>query len=327
MRSEHITLSMALLVPGMLIANFTNDALRIANECLSYAHPDARHGSLRIFAEQNRLSDNEMAERLLFIAEPANGFTNCDGVLLTRAAIGGIREFHDASTALPSLEKYIAMPDYCAEAIGAYGIITRFSDRYFTFMTNVVAQGKLDNDFYLLRIGDELVNATSPLAKWKRSEKCLLRMKRILVNGTSDFFDNMVYFDRTNCNSIPDYTNSIEHVRVQGKIIDLLDKKRERIVKYSCYRGEWGSLSDDEWCQSVTNSCQSEIARVMALPENERLNMTAILDAKIAAIEAAEARAARREVWKRRLCLGALVLPIPVIALAAIIARRRRRAR
>ena len=44
----------------------------------------------------------------------------------------------------------------------------------------------------------------------------------------------------------------------------------------------------------------------------------------IAAIEAAEARAARREVWKRRLRVGALALPIPVIALAAIVARRRR---
>ena len=51
--------------------------------------------------------------------------------------------------------------------------------------------------------------------------------------------------------------------------------------------------------------------------------MTAILDAKIAAIEEAEARAARRAVWKRRLRIGALVMPIPVIVLAAIVARRR----
>ena len=42
------------------------------------------------------------------------------------------------------------------------------------------------------------------------------------------------------------------------------------------------------------------------------------------AIEAAQARAARREVWKRRLRLGALVLSIPVIAFVAILARRRR---
>ena len=53
----------------------------------------------------------------------------------------------------------------------------------------------------------------------------------------------------------------------------------------------------------------------MSLPEGERLNMTAILDAKIAAIEAAEARAARRAVWKRRLRIGAfLVLPVLGIA-------------
>ena len=106
-------------------------------------------------------------------------------------------------------------------------------------------------------------------------------------------------------------------------ILDLLAKKSYQIVKYSCYRGEWGNISDEEWFRRATNSCQTEIARVMALPENERLNMTAILDAKIAAIEAAEARAARREVWKRRLRIGALVLPIPMIAIATIFARRR----
>ena len=87
--------------------------------------------------------------------------------------------------------------------------------------------------------------------------------------------------------------------------------------------GNW-KLSDDEWYRRATNNCQSEIARVMSLPEDERLNMTAILDAKIAAIEVAEARAARREVWKRRLRIGALALSIPVIALVAIVARKRR---
>ena len=64
----------------------------------------------------------------------------------------------------------------------------------------------------------------------------------------------------------------------------------------------------------------------MALPENERLNMTAILDAKIAAIEAAEARAARREVWKRQLCIsGYFLLPVLGIATAVMIARRMRK--
>ena len=55
----------------------------------------------------------------------------------------------------------------------------------------------------------------------------------------------------------------------------------------------------------------AEIIRTKSIPENKRLNMTTILDAKIAAIEAAEARIARRELWKRRLRIGAfLVLPV-----------------
>ena len=63
----------------------------------------------------------------------------------------------------------------------------------------------------------------------------------------------------------------------------------------------------------------------MALPESERLNMTAILDAKIAAIEEEEARAARRAIWKRRLSIGGVSLLTFVVVFA--IARRIRQFR
>ena len=313
-------------IPFCLLSDFSNDVTYIAEECLSHVHATGRHESLRVYANRNHLTDNEMAERLLFIADATNGFTNFHGTPLTRAAIGGIWEFPDAKSALPALEKYIAIPEYCVEAIGVYGMITRFNDRYFMYTTNAIAEGKLDNDFYLTKLSSELSDAIHPSAKWKRSEKSILRMKRFLANGESRSFDNMMYFDRYNCNNIQDFSNCIEHVHAQRTISTLLSEKRERIVKVSCYRGEWGSISDDEWYRRATNACQMEIARVMALPENERLNMTAILDAKLAAIEADEARAARREVWKRRLHIGALVIPIPVIALAVIVARKRRQA-
>ena len=150
-------------------------------------------------------------------------------------------------------------------------------------------------------------------------------MEYILVKGANCSFEGTVGFDRFLSDLLPDYTNSLEHVMAQRRIDELLSKSKEHILEFSMYRhvGDNSKLSDEEWYRRATNSCQTEIARVMALPENERLNMTAILDAKIAAIEAAEARAARREVWKRRLRLGAFFLPISVVALAAIVARRR----
>jgi hypothetical protein len=151
-------------------------------------------------------------------------------------------------------------------------------------------------------------------------------MKRILVNERSESFDNAVYFDVFNQNSIASYSNSLEHAEAQKRILALLTDNRERLVRGSAYRGEWGGggMSDDEWYSTVRSGCQSEIARVMALPENERLNMTAILDAKIAVIEAEEAQAARRAAWRRRLSIGGSVL-IPLIGIAAVIIATQRR--
>ena len=84
-------------------------------------------------------------------------------------------------------------------------------------------------------------------------------------------------------------------------------------------------MSDDEWYTMVTNDCQSEIARIMSLPEGERLNLTAILDAQIAAIEEAEVRAARRVIWRRLLRNAALLLSIPVLVSVVIVLVRRKR--
>jgi hypothetical protein len=316
-------LVIACITPFLLQADFFNDVAYIADECLSCAHLDASRGSLHVFAKDKRLTDDEMAERLLFIANPANGFTNCYGAPLTRAALGGITEFPNAVNALPALEDYISIPDTRMEALCAFGRITKHNDHFFTVTQNAVENNSLDRVFYLCYIRSVVNSDQLGLAVLDDLTRC--KMESILIRGANFSFEGIIDFDDFLSHLLSGYTNSIEHVMAQQRINEYLIQRKKHILVYSVYRffGDNSKLSDEEWYRRATNACQTEIARVMALPENERLNMTAILDAKIAAIEAAEARIARRELWKRRLCIGALVLPIPVIAIAVIFARRR----
>ena len=314
------------LFPVPLLADFSNDVTYIAEECLSCVHLDARHGSLRIFANQRNLSDNEMADRLLFIADPANGFTNCYGTPLTRAALGGIIEFPNAVDALPALEHYISIPDTRMEALSTFGRITKHNDRFFTVTQNAVESNSLDKVFYRCYIQSVVNSHQLGLLELDDYTRC--RMECILIKGEYNSFEDSVGYDCFLSELLPGYTNSMEHVRAQQRIDNLLIQRKEHILKFSFYRfaGDNSKLSDEEWYRRATNSCQSEIARVMSLPEDERLNMTAILDAKIAAIEAAEARAARRAVWKRRLRISTYVLlSVFGIVAAFVIAVRRRR--
>ena len=316
-------LATACITPFLLVADFSNDVAYIADECLSCAHLDARHGSLHVFAKDKRLTDDEMAERLLFIANPGNGFTNCYGAPLTRAALGGITEFPNAVNALPALEDYISIPDTRMEALCAFGRITKHNNHFFTVTQNAVENNSLDRIFYLSYIQSVVNSDQLGLATLDDLTRC--KMECILIRGANFSFEGTIGFDDFLSQLLSDYTNSIEHVRAQQRINEFLIQRKNHILEYSIYRfvGDNKQLSDDEWYRRATNACQSEIARVMALPENERLNMTAILDARIAAIEAAEARAARHAAWTRRLRLGALILSIPVIVFAAIFARRR----
>ena len=317
--------SISCLAPFLILADFSTDVAYIADECLSCAHLDARHGSLHVFAKDKRLTDDEMAERLLFIANPANGFTNCYGAPLTRAALGGIIEFPNAVNALPALEDYISIPDTRMEALCAFGRITKHNDHFFTVTQKAVENNSLDRVFYLCYI-QSVVNSDQ-LGLATLDDLTRGRMECILIRGTNLSFEGTIGFDDFLSNLLSGYTNSMEHVRAQQRIDELLIQRKEHILKFSFCRfaGDNSKLSDEEWYRRATNRCQTEIARVLALPEKERLNMTAILDAKIAAVEEAEARAARRAAWNRRFRLGVLILTVPVVALAAIFAWRRRR--
>ena len=318
-----LILAITCLAPVFILADFSNDVAYIAEECLTMCHFEAFKDSLRGFAKRNQLTDEEMAERLLFIAANPENFKTSSEMSPDRAAIGGLCFFPDAVNALPDLKRYIGNPHTRSEALNALGYITKFDDMFFNVAKQAIDNGTLDNSCFIRYLRASIRSHLS--GSFPLDEKSKLRMERILINGTETTFEEAVFADEFLCDNVQYYTNSLEHVRVLEIILEKHKHILERPDRKRFFGNKWGSelISDKEWNCMATNRCQLEIARVMALPENERLNMTAILDAKIAAIEEAEARAARRAVWKRRLRIGALVMPIPVIVLAAIVARRR----
>ena len=153
-------------------------------------------------------------------------------------------------------------------------------------------------------------------------------MRKYLVNVKVDWFDSSVYMDRFLCKNVDLYTNSLERMRALTNQLSLIKSQRARIANVSCYRGDWNGahLSNEDWVKSVEDACHAEIVRVKRLPDGERVEVTKLLDEQIAAIEEAEARAARRVIWRRRLRNAALLLPIPVlVSVVIVLARRKRR--
>ena len=315
---------LSLLVPTLMRADFSDDVSYISKECLTALHYDHIKGSLLLFAKNHNLSDEEMTKRLLFIANPTNNLTVTEGQPTLCRVIGALCFFPNTDIALPVLEKYISIPSVQLEALRTYGVITKFDKRFLKCVKNARDSGALSVTYYQV----ELSSAFCMFLEGGRGVTTIsgLGIERALVNSESVFFDQAFDLDRFLCAKIPVYSNSLEHVRAQEQSLMLLNKDRDKIVNRSCFRGEWGggNVSNEEWYRRITNNCQSEIARVMSLPESQRVSMTAILDAQIAAIEEAEAWAVRRAIWRRRIRNAALLLPIPVFVLVVVLARRRR---
>ena len=284
------------------------------------------------FRKAKDYSADAMLRALVLIVERGMTSTTAESLRIARASINAMG-YMQLTNALPMLRKWtLEGGELSSSSFNAFGEISGH-DMSFLELAVCAINGKvLSKSFVLgqfstlMSLDNRIANGQELPQRYKLQEKVRLNMARLLINYENPSFESSMCNEEVFARCIGGYTNSTERVKAQQRINDYLIQRKEHILKKSACRtmgGNW-KLSDDEWYRRATNNCQSEIARVMSLPEDERLNMTAILDAKIAAIEVAEARAARREVWKRRLRIGALALSIPVIALVAIVARKRR---
>ena len=137
------------LAPILMLADFSNDVAYIAEECFTVCHFDAFRGSLLAFAKRKQLSDEEMADRLLYIAANPDRFITSSEMSPERAAIGGLCFFPNAVNALPDLKKYISNPNTRSEALNAFGYITKYDDLFFDVAKQAIDNGTLENPFFI----------------------------------------------------------------------------------------------------------------------------------------------------------------------------------
>ncbi len=297
----------------------TNFALR--------AHDPAVFGDwLDSFRKDKDYSQEAMAKALVSIAERGIASTNLIDLRMANASINAM-EYLRLTNTLPKLKEWTLHEGQLAiSAFNAYGEITGHDDRYIELGKNAVNSHTLTENFVmgqmtlLLHPLDQEAMAQFGLHCQPLQEKARLKITRIVLNRKEWNFESCMGKEEMLSRTLDNYTNSIEHLRSQRRINEYLLQDKDFISKKSYYRitGDNRKLSDEEWYFRATNVCQTEIARVMALPEEERLNMTAILDAQIAAIEEEEARAARRAVWRRRLRIGAVSLLTLAVVFAIV---------
>ena len=305
----------------------------LTNVTFQLRHADVIEDSLNSFRKAEDYSPDAMLKALVSIVERGHTTTNDDERRMARASINAMGCLQ-LTNALPILEEWtLGGGDMGLSSFSSYGEITGHDERYIELGRRSVEANTLSKSYYLSQL-KMLLLPLDPIAKaytgthcQPLQEKSRLIMSRMLINSEEGSFEDYCGRERLLSKELSGYTNSLEHVKAQLRINDFLIQRKENIIKKSCYRfmGNNRKLSDEEWYRRATNSCQHEIARVMSLPEEERLNMTMILDAQIAAIEEAEARAARRAIWRRLLRNAALLLSIPVLVSVVIVLVRRKR--
>ena len=297
----------------------------LVNIVFTVRHADVFEDWLDSFRKDKNYSQEAMAKALVSIVERGAASTNKADLHMASTAINAIGYLMLTNT-LPYLREWtLGKGQVASSSFDAYGQITGFDERYLELGMSAVKSNTLVKSYVLgemkglLFLDNRLANGQKLPQYYRLQEKTKLKMAQMVINYEEDVFESCMSGEELFSRCLNGYTNSLEHVRAQQRIYDFLMQRKEHILKMSACRivGENRSLSDEEWYRRATNGCQSEIARVKALPENERLNMTAILNAKISAIEAAEVRAARREVWKQRFHLDTfLILPVLCIAFA-----------
>ncbi len=315
----------------------------LTNVTFRLRHADDFADSLDSLRKSKNYDPNAMARILTSIAEGSITSTNVETRRMAEASISAMSCLH-LTNMLPVLREWVLQgKDLCLSSFCAYGEICDNDKRYLDLGLECVNRKVFSMDYLTSQLCSILSADKQRRLAVPLDEPIRVRMQKTIFDSALEIPHGRGGRDSYFCQLIPGYSNSQERVVILKRILDNIDKiprPREGVRQLYLFPYDNKGYEYDDLTNKVRTLCEGELERIerlpmanpasvaeiirtKSIPENERLNMTAILDAKIAAIEAAEARIARRELWKRQLRISALVLPIPVIAFAAIVARRR----
>ena len=315
----------------------------LTNVTFQLRHTDVIEDSLNSFRKAEDYNPDAMLEALVSIVERRYATTNDIERRMARAAINAMG-YLQLTNALPILNKWtLGGGDMALSSFSAYGEITNYDERYLDLGLDGVKVGALNINYLAGEICSTLSADKKDRLSKPLDEKTRSRMQRMLLNYTTQVLPYGAGRDTDLCKLIPGYSNSVERVAYLQKIhdgIDRVPRPCEGIRQLYFYDNK--AYEYDDWTNRIRTRCKEELARIQKLPEansvsvaeiirtksfpeGERLNMTTILDAEIVAIEAVEAYAARHAAWERRLRVGALFLPIPVIAFVILFVLKKKK--
>ena len=309
----------------------------LVNIVFTVNHADVFEAWLDSFRKDKDYSQEAMAKALVSIVERSVASGNEDDLHTASTAISAMSCLQ-LTNMLPVLREWVLRGgDLCPSSFCAYGEICGNDKRYLDLGLECVNRKVFSMDYLTSQLCSTLsVDKQGRLAV-PLDEPTRVRMQKTIFDSAFEIPPGRGGRDAYFCQLIPGYSNSQERVMILKRILDNVDtipRPREGVRQLYLFPYDNKGYEYDDLTNKVRSFCEGELKRIerlpmansasvaeiirtKSIPENERLNMTAILDAKIAAIEAAEARAARRAAWKRRLRLGTfLILPVLCVAFA-----------
>ena len=138
---QHIaTMTILVMITASAFADFASDVNFLTNGVLG-GGKDHVDRCIRGLRKRAGLSDDDLAERLLFVsdafAESTNVFQNKKG----SSAISAVGRLNTTNP-LPRLERYLfEFPRYRTSSLGAFANLSRCDDRYLQLCSNLLSKG------------------------------------------------------------------------------------------------------------------------------------------------------------------------------------------
>ena len=210
MKLHIATMAILTMIAASAFADFESDVYFLTNGVLGGGreHVDRCIRGLR---KRAVLSDDDLAERLLFVAdafaESTNLFQNKKGC----SAISAVGRLNTTNP-LPRLERYLfEFPRYRTSSLGAFANLSRCDDRYLHLCSNLLSRGIISiaqaNSYLFFALSENLDNP-GYLSNLERAQIVIF----LLAHPGQDRIGKP-YYDLQMCKYYPPYAVSHERLR------------------------------------------------------------------------------------------------------------------